>query len=168
MKNGAARLINKAMEPVPLYPKEGDEYFANGIFMFNISELIEYIQINRNGFVTDDIDVKGYYQQFKRKEFDRTYVEKANLEEPVILAEIAPDRLYHGYPGIDDEYYSRGYNLIDGHHRLFKAYELGYEKILAYIVPMEKHLKFMYSGFLEYMGYWNNKLEESTLNNINF
>lgn len=36
----------------------------------------------------------------------------ADLTRPVILAEITPDRLYHGYPFITEDFYSRGYNLI--------------------------------------------------------
>jgi len=91
-------------------------------------------------------------------EMNPDYVAAADLSRPVILAEIAPDRLHHGYPNISNDYYSRGYNLIDGHHRLMKAKQSGVEKLRAYVVSMEQHIPYMTEGFEEYVEYWNSKL----------
>lgn len=52
------------------------------------------------------------------------------------------------------------FHLIDGHHRLMKAKQLGIEKVKAYIVRMEQHIPFMIEGFDEYVEYWNNKLND--------
>ncbi|MBU4608964.1 MAG: hypothetical protein KKA38_10875 [Euryarchaeota archaeon] len=68
-------------------------------------------------------------------------------------------RLHHGYSSISDDYYSRGYNLIDGHHRLAKANQNGREQLKAYVIPMERHIDFMYEGFDAYVEYWNSKLK---------
>ena len=53
---------------------------------------------------------------------------------------------------------ARGYNLIDGHHRLEKAYRHGMEELPAYILPMEHHVGFIFKGYKEYADYWNGKL----------
>lgn len=120
------RMITKSMKPFGTEPRAGDEYFANGIFEFNITMMNAYID--------------SHPEEFQK-------------------AEIAPDRLYHGYPTIDQDFYSRGYNLIDGHHRLHKAHQLGHEEIIwAWILSMEQHCRFMFKGFEKYMEYWNDKL----------
>lgn len=135
------------------------EYFLNGIFKFNISKLIEYIDKHEEEFEVVKIDVKDYYNVFIKTDLNPEYVEAADLNRSIILAEIAPDRLYHSYPGISEDYYSRGYNLIDGHHRLAKATETGLEKLAVYVVRMEQHIQFMAKGFEAYVDYWNAKLE---------
>ena len=136
----------------------GDEYFPNGIFKFHITKLIEYIDKSVEEFIIEEIDVNEYFRYFCNEEMNPEYVETADLNRPVILAEIAPDRLYHVYPSISKDYYSRGYNLIDGHHRLAKAKLKGDEKLKAYVVRMEQHIPFMIEGFEAYVEYWNSKL----------
>jgi hypothetical protein len=89
---------------------------------------------------------------------DDEYVELADLTRPIILAEIAPDRLEF-YPDIDPaNWMARGYNLIDGHHRIEKAYRHGVGQLPAYILPMEHHVSFIFKGYKEYANYWNGKL----------
>ena len=46
---------------------------------------------------------------------------------PIILAEISPGK----------------YNVIDGNHRIEKAYRLGTERIPAYILTARQHLRFL-------------------------
>ena len=118
----------------------------------------EYIDQHLDEFEKVEIDVAQYYHHFKKPDMNQTYVEQAELGRPIIFAEISPDRLYNGYPNIGEDYYARGYNLIDGHHRLHKAYQLGIKIIYAWILPMEQHYQFMCRGFEEYREYWNKKL----------
>jgi ParB-like chromosome segregation protein Spo0J len=66
-----------------------------------------------------------------------------------MLAEIAPDRFEMGMGVNPNIYYERGYNLIDGHHRVAKAY----------IVRMEQHINFLAEGYEQYVEYWNDKLK---------
>ncbi len=137
----------------------GDEYFPNGIFKFHITKLFEHIDQHVHEFPVEEIDVTMYSEYFCNEGMNQKYIDASNLNKPVILAEVAPDRLKHGYPTISEDYYSRGYNLIDGHHRLMKAKQLGIEKVKAYIVRMEQHIPFMIEGFEEYVEYWNSKLK---------
>jgi endonuclease V-like protein UPF0215 family len=70
----------------------------------------------------------------------------ANILTPIILAEISP--------GL--------FNVIDGRHRLEKAYRDGVIKILAYKLLAEQHIMFMTSvkSYEEYVQYWNNKIKD--------
>lgn len=132
------------------------EYFLNGIFKFNISKLNEYIRMNPEQFQLVQIVVKDYVPFFLNKDMNPEYIEAADLASPILFAEIAPDR--HLQPGFAEDYYSRGYNLIDGHHRLAKAEKYEVASLPAYIIPMEQHISFMTDGFEAYVGYWNGKL----------
>jgi ParB-like chromosome segregation protein Spo0J len=64
---------------------------------------------------------------------------------PIILAEISPGK----------------YNVIDGNHRIEKAYRLGTERIPAYILTARQHLRFLTTvkAYHAYVEYWNNKIE---------
>ncbi|MBM7562517.1 hypothetical protein [Fusibacter tunisiensis] len=159
MKKKNKRILSNKIVRDKIDLKPGDEFFPNGIFKFHITKLIEYIEENSVEFQIDEIDVNEYHKHFCNEVLNPEYVEAADLNRPVILAEIAPDRLHHGYPPISKDYYSRGYNLIDGHHRLMKANQNGLEKLKAYVVRMEQHIPFMIEGFEEYVEYWNYKLK---------
>ena len=83
----------------PCLTDDGDELFPNGIFVFNISRMIEYIQDNPGLFTPEVVVVKEVYSTSPH--INETHLNSVDVSKPVILAEIAPDR----------------YNLIDGHHR---------------------------------------------------
>lgn len=134
------------------------EYFLNGIFRFNISKLNEYITMYPEEFELVQIGVADYSHLILNKDLNPEYVESADLSRPILFAEIAPDR--HGLTRIPEDYYSRGYNLIDGHHRLAKAKKYEVTTLPAYIVRMEQHISFMTEGFEAYVGYWNGKLKQ--------
>ncbi len=135
--------------------KAGDEYYPNGLFTFHITKLNQFIDEHPEKIQVVEINVEEYHTHFCNQEMNPEYIKSADVTRPVILAEIAPDRLYHGYPSITKDYYSRGYNIIDGHHRLAKAKEQGIEELKAYLIPMEQHIDFMFKGFETYVEYWN-------------
>jgi hypothetical protein len=56
---------------------------------------------------------------------DEYYIEQADLNQPLILAEIAPDQLEMGMRVEENDRYAMGYNLMDGHHRLLKRKNMG-------------------------------------------
>ena len=158
MKDKQIRKLNVDLIKKHYELQPSDEYFLNGIFKFHITKLNEHIDEYVEEFIVEEIDVNEYFRYFYNEEMNPEYVEAADLNRPVILAEIAPDRLHHGYPTISKDYYSRGYNLIDGHHRLVKAKQNDVKKIKACIVSMEQQIPFMVEGFKEYAEYWNSKL----------
>ncbi len=134
--------VDKDFIPYPLT----DEYevFPNGIFEFNITGILEYIQENPGRINLTSVKVKDYCRESSsRDEFD---VASVISSHPVILAEISPSR----------------YNLIDGHHRIEKARRMGRENILAYCLTVSQHMKFLTNkkAYLAYIEYWNDKLDE--------
>ena len=95
--------INKNFVPTDI--KLGDELFRNGIFVFNITKMIESIENFKGEIIIEDINVLEY----RNKTFsviDESHVESVDISIPIILAEICPNT----------------FNVIDGHHRLEKAY----------------------------------------------
>jgi hypothetical protein len=139
----------------PRLPNDYDETFLNGYFHFNVEQLLDYVSKHKNEFLQVSVVVSDWRRD---NGLDDEYVELANLTRPIILAEIAPDRLEF-YPDINpSNWMARGYNLIDGHHRIEKAYRHGVKQLPAYILPMEHHVGFIFKGYKEYANYWNGKL----------
>jgi hypothetical protein len=123
---------------------EGDEIYPNGIFEFNITKIIAYIQNDNDKFPLKEVVVKSIRNDFVNH-LNETTIKNANILTPIILAEISP--------GL--------FNVIDGHHRLERAYRDGVIKILAYKLLAEQHIMFMTStkAYKKYIEYWNNKIK---------
>lgn len=122
----------------------GDELYPNGIFVFNITKIIEYIQKNPDCISLEEVAVSDFPKAFSS--INESHMGPVEISRPVILAEISPGR----------------YNLIDGHHRLEKARRMGMSSIRAYKLKAEQHIRFLISekAFVAYVGYWNSKLKE--------
>lgn len=133
--------INKKFQP--LSQDEGDELYPNGIFVFNITKLLAFIKANPHTFKPEEVSVKTV-RTCPSSNLNESTIQIANIMEPIILAEIAPDK----------------FNVIDGNHRLEKAYRDGADKILAYRVRAEQHLAFLPSvtAYESYIEYWNSKI----------
>jgi uncharacterized protein (DUF2164 family) len=129
----------------PLPGADGDEYYANGIFRFNITKLSEYIFSNPGLFTAEEVSVKEIYRESSH--INESHLDSVDISRPVILAEIALDR----------------YNLIDGNHRVEKAFRLGVEKIQAFRIHPEQHHRFISNqlGYEKYVDYWNQGIKEA-------
>jgi hypothetical protein len=134
--------VDKKFHPLP--KAEGDELYPNGIFEFNITKLLMFIKANPHIFQSEEVSVK-VARTFPSSNLNESTIQVANVAEPIILAEIAPDR----------------FNVIDGNHRLERAYREGTSKIFAYKVRPEHHMIFLTSenAYKKYIEYWNSKIE---------
>jgi len=134
--------LNKKFRPFEC--NIGDEIFRNGIFEFNITKLLEYIDTNKSEFTLEEVDVKDT-RTFPSSDLDEGTIESAHLSNPIILAEISPSM----------------FNVIDGNHRLEKAYRVGVDKIVAYKLLAEQHISFItsFDAYEEYVQYWNEKVK---------
>jgi hypothetical protein len=72
-----------------------------GIFVFNITRLLAFIDDKPADFSIEFIEVASIPDFGGSRHLDEKTVASADLSRPVLLAEISPGR----------------YNLIDGHHR---------------------------------------------------
>ncbi len=121
-----------------------DEIYPNGIFHFNITKMIEYIQ--KNNFPVEQVSVKEVRKRFSTDLLDETTILNAKVENPIILGEIAPNR----------------FNVIDGNHRLERAHRDGLETIPAYRISPKDHMQFLTDerSYEIYVSYWNEKLKD--------
>lgn len=144
MKKTNLRFLIPDKKFMPPELGEGDECFPNGIFEFNITRMIEHIKSNPEIFIPENVSVMEFNNDFSH--IDDDYIDSVIFGEPVILAEISPDR----------------YNLIDGNHRMEKAKRLGLKNIMAYKLSPVQHSRFLTSrdSYENYIIYWNDKLSE--------
>jgi hypothetical protein len=135
--------LDKTFQPCPL--DEGDEAYPNGIFEFNITRLIAFIDAHPEGFPLEPIPVVDI-PDYGSLRLNEATICSADLSRPVLLAEIAPWR----------------YNLIDGHHRVAKARRDGLPTVHAQRIACPRHLPFLTStmAYEKYVEYWNSKLKE--------
>ena len=129
---------------VPASADEGDELYPNGIFVFNITKMIEYLNGHQDKIKPEMIPVRTSRNVFFKPNED--HIDTTDFTIPIILAEISPGR----------------YNVIDGNHRLEKAYRSNVESILAYKMSPEQHMPFLISlkGYHAYIDYWNSKIKD--------
>jgi len=133
---------DRKFQPCPV--EENDERFPNGIFDFNITKMVAFIERNRDQVALGKVDVNSTRSGLTTH-LDESTIESADLSAPIILAEISPGR----------------YNLIDGHHRLERAFRLGKETLPAYKLTASQHIAFLTSqrAYDAYVDYWNEKVE---------
>jgi len=137
--------IDKNFKPAPV--DNGDELYPNGIFVFNITRMIEYLKGHQDQITPEIISVKESRSSFFGPNED--HINTTDFSIPIILAEISPGR----------------FNVIDGNHQIEKAYRSNVESILAYKLSPEHHIPFLTSlkGYHAYIEYWNTKLKASIL-----
>lgn len=107
MKSLQSRKMKVDKKFQPLSKDEGDEFYPNGIFEFNITKLLIFIKDNPYIFRPEEVSVKLI--RWPSKHLNESTIQSANTMEPIVLAEISPDN----------------FNVIDGHHRLEKAHREG-------------------------------------------
>ncbi len=136
--------VDNNFAPCPV--ATGDELYPNGIFVFNITKMTEYIQANPEGIALEDVAVSDFHKEFSS--INESHMDSVQISRPVILAEIAPGR----------------YNLIDGNHRMEKARRLGMRSMRAYKLNAEQHMSFLAGkkSYVAYIEYWNGKLQETS------
>jgi len=129
----------------PCEVQEGDEFYLNGIFEFNVTRLLDYVCAAPR-FRAELVALRNMPYAGTSANLNELTIRTADLSRPVILAEIAPGQ----------------YNLIDGHHRAARARREGVETIPAYRVPCPEHVAFMTStrAYLTYVEYWNTKVDD--------
>lgn len=128
---------------IPCPIADRDELFTNGIFEFNISKILEYIQKHPADITLEEVAVCDFPEQFSS--INEAHMDSVEISRPIILAEISPGR----------------YNLIDGNHRMEKARRTGTKSIQAHKLNVKQHMEFLTSreAYVAYIEYWNGKLK---------
>ena len=139
----AAKLkLDKTFQPCPVEP--GEEFFANGIFEFNITRLLGFVETHVERFPAESVEVDDI-PNYGDGNLNEEAIHTADLSRPILLAEISP--------GL--------FNLIDGNHRVAKARRQGVGTLPAYRVACPHHVRFLTStrAYESYVEYWNDKLK---------
>jgi len=135
--------VDPRFSPCPV--DDGDELFPNGIFVFNVSRMLEYLEERPTDVELVEIAVCHLDQGFAV--LNESHVDSVDLSRPVVLAEISPGQ----------------YNLIDGHHRVEKALRHGLITLHAYRLTVRQHMGFLTSkeAYLALVEYWNGKVKRA-------
>jgi len=138
------RIMKVKKNFTPFQIMENDELYQNGFFQFNITKILEYISQNLPDFPLDEIDVTEHHK-LAFSNINESHIDSVVITVPIVLAEISPER----------------YNVIDGHHRLEKAYINGMKMIKAYKLKGEQLVHFITTekAYHAYVNYWNDKLK---------
>lgn len=133
--------LDREFKPATVDP--GDETFASGIFVFNVTKLMAYIESNPDAFSKEEVAIETLGASSSAGLNEAT-IRLTDLSLPIILAEICPGR----------------FSAVDGSHRVEKARQAGAKTILVYRVSPNQHLRFLTSAFAyeRYVEYWNSKL----------
>jgi hypothetical protein len=129
----------------PCPAESGDEHYANGIFEFNITRLLAFIDTCAERFPIECVLVDDF-PAYGSSHLNEETVRNADLSRPIVLAEIAPGR----------------FNVIDGNHRLARATRESVQMVPARRVRCPDHVPFLISdwAYEKYVEYWNSKLED--------
>ncbi len=138
-----AKILRVENDFTPCPVATGDELFPNGIFVFNITKILEYIQKNPDSITLEEVAVSDFFEGFSS--VNEAYMDSVEISQPVIVAEISP--------GL--------YNLIDGNHRMEKARRMGIKSLPAYKLNVDQHILFLTStkAYVTYVEYWNSKVK---------
>ena len=90
---------------LPVSCDAGDELYPNGFFEFNITKLLAFIKENPARFPVEQVELSSLGIHFS-DHLNKETVSSANIQNPIILAEISPSR----------------FNPIDGNHRVEKTH----------------------------------------------
>ncbi len=133
--------VDNHFTPCPV--TDGEELYLNGIFEFNITKMVEYIQDNTDDFSLEQIAVSDISEYFSS--INEYHLDSVEISQPVIMAEISPGR----------------FSLIDGNHRMEKAHRTGIRSMPAYRLSAEQHIRFLTDkkAYVAYIAYWNSKLK---------
>jgi hypothetical protein len=134
---------DKDFQPCPA--ESDDEHYANGIFEFNITRLLAFIDTCAERFPIESVLVDDF-PAYSSSHLNEGTVCNAELSRPILLAEIAPGR----------------FNVIDGNHRLARARRESVQMVPARKVRCPDHVPFLTSvwAYEKYVEYWNSKIDD--------
>lgn len=135
--------LNINFTPCPI--KENDEIFGVGIFRFNISKILEDIHSGELVVAKENIDIKEWFRWHgHHSSLNEDHLPKVDIESIIIQAEIRP--------GI--------FSIIDGNHRIEKAFRLGKSSICSFKLVGEQLIPYFITskGYNAFVEYWNSKI----------
>lgn len=136
-------VLDTNFKSVPLYID--DETFRIGIFKFNITKILADLANEELIGERTEIDVVHWFKENWRGKVNEDHMPNVKIGVPIVMVEIKPGT----------------YSVIDGNHRLEKAFREGVEKIDAIRLKGEQILPYLTDGrgYESFIKYWNSKLD---------
>ena len=137
------RKLKKSRTFTPCPVDDEEEMYRRGIFEFNISKMVEYIN-NTPEITVEPVQVSLF--SIGSSKVNEAHLPTVDISRPIIVAELSPGR----------------YDVIDGNHRLEKARRAGLDYIQGYRLEPKHHMQFLTTetGYFAYVDYWNGKLKD--------
>jgi hypothetical protein len=134
--------VDKSFQPS--LAEAGDELYPNGIFEFNITRLLAFIESYADRFPIELIQLADIPDYGGKEHLDEEAIRATDLSRPIRLAGVSPGR----------------FNVIDGHHRVAKARREAACVLPALRLRCPQHVPFLTStrAYEKYVEYWNSKL----------
>jgi hypothetical protein len=134
--------LNKNYQPLPVY--EGDEIFRNGIFLFNISRILDDINAGILQVEEEQIHVEEWFRTNWHGSINEEHLPTVDVTKTVLQAEIRPGM----------------FKIIDGNHRMERAFRERIMHIHSYKLKGEQLLPYFkkVEGYAAFVDYWNSKL----------
>jgi hypothetical protein len=104
----------KNYQPLPTF--EGDVIFRNGIFLFNISSILDDIIAGNLEVEQEQIDVVEWFNTHWHGRINEEHLPSVQVNQAIVQAEISPGM----------------FSIIDGNHRIEKAFRDGVPYIHSY------------------------------------
>ncbi len=142
MKKNRKITLNENYVLLPIY--EGDEIYRNGIFHFNISRIYDQIDSGIIEAEFEQIDVKRWFKSHHHKRLNENHMPSVDISRAILQAEIRPGM----------------FEVIDGNHRIERAFREGVPIINSYKLKGEQLIPFFTNikGYSAFVDYWNSKL----------
>jgi hypothetical protein len=123
---------------------EGDEFFPNGIFNFNISRILEDINAGLLQVEYEEILVQEWCRTHGHGSINEEHLPTVDVTKSILQAEIRPGM----------------FKIIDGNHRIEKAFRDGILSIHSYKLRGEHLIPYFMrvEGYKAFVDYWNSKL----------
>ena len=136
--------LNEHYSPIPT--NVGDEIYPIGLFRFNITKIYEHINDGALSMDEELIDVSKWFTNHYRGSVNEDHLPAVDVTRMVIQAEIRPGM----------------YEIIDGNHRMEKAYREGVKNINSYKFQGEQLIPYFINkqAYITFVDYWNTKLNE--------
>lgn len=114
MRKNRLLTINKNF--IPLSPIEGDEIYAIGIFHLNITRISDHIKRGILHVKKEKIFINEWFKNHFHGSINEDHLPTVDITKPVLKAEIRPEM----------------FSIIDGNHRIVKAYRESVPLIHSY------------------------------------
>jgi len=144
-KKESSRKLKLNKNYLPCTANENDEIYPNGIFRFNVTRILEHIGAGKLEAEKTEINTVEWFRTHFRSSVNESHLPSVDVTLPVLQAEIRQDM----------------YEIIDGHHRLEKAYRNNIPVVNSYKLKGELLVEYFIDeqGYMAFVEYWNSKLK---------